>query len=65
MAPSLDPARLRAALGGPLPAQGTDAHTVIEQPAAAVEPALMNTAGPRYFGYVMSCCSSSCRRSST
>jgi glutamate/tyrosine decarboxylase-like PLP-dependent enzyme len=53
VAPSLNPARLRAALGGPLPAEGTDAHAVIEQLAAAVEPALMNTAGPRFFGYVI------------
>ncbi len=51
--PSVDPARLRAALGGPLPAEGTDAHEVIEQLVAAVEPALMTTAGPRYFGFVI------------
>jgi len=53
VAPSLDPARLRAALGGQLPEEGADAHAVIDELAAAVEPALMNTAGPRYFGYVI------------
>lgn len=53
VAPSVDPARLRAALGGPLPAEGTDAYAVIEQLAAAVEPALMTTVGPRYFGFVI------------
>jgi glutamate/tyrosine decarboxylase-like PLP-dependent enzyme len=53
VAPDPDPARLRAAIGGPLPAEGTDPQDVIDQLAAAVEPALMNTAGPRYFGYVI------------
>jgi glutamate/tyrosine decarboxylase-like PLP-dependent enzyme len=53
VAPSLDPDQLRTALGGPLPAEGTDSLAVIDQLAAAVEPALMNTAGPRYFGYVI------------
>ncbi|MGH2655232.1 MAG: pyridoxal phosphate-dependent decarboxylase family protein [Actinomycetota bacterium] len=53
VAPSLDLARLRAALGGQLREEGTDAHAVIDELAAAVEPALMNTTGPRYFGYVI------------
>lgn len=53
VASSLDPAELRAALGGPLPAEGIDAHAVVEQLAAGVEPALLATAGPRYFGYVI------------
>jgi len=53
VAPSLDLARLRAALGGQLHEEGTDAHAVIDELAAAVEPALMNTTGPRYFGYVI------------
>jgi glutamate/tyrosine decarboxylase-like PLP-dependent enzyme len=53
VAPSVDPAEVRQTLGGPLPEDGTDAHAVIEQLAAAVEPALVNTAGPRYFGYVI------------
>lgn len=53
VASSVDPAWLRTALGGPLPAEGTDAHAVIEQLVAAVEPALMTTVGPRYFGFVI------------
>jgi glutamate/tyrosine decarboxylase-like PLP-dependent enzyme len=53
VAPPVDPGRLRAALGGPLPAEGIGAHTVIEELVAAVEPALIATAGPRYFGFVM------------
>jgi glutamate/tyrosine decarboxylase-like PLP-dependent enzyme len=53
VAPPFDPAAVREALGGPLPDEGSDAGNVIEQLAAAVEPALVNTAGPRYFGYVI------------
>jgi glutamate/tyrosine decarboxylase-like PLP-dependent enzyme len=53
VAPSLDLARLRAALGGQLREEGIDAHAVIDELAAAVEPALVNTAGPRFFGYVI------------
>jgi glutamate/tyrosine decarboxylase-like PLP-dependent enzyme len=50
---SFEPSRIRAALGGPLPAEGADAGEVVEQLATAVEPGLMNTVGPRYFGYVI------------
>jgi glutamate/tyrosine decarboxylase-like PLP-dependent enzyme len=53
VAPSVDPARLIDALGGPLPAQGAGVRTVLEQLTAAVEPALMTTAGPRFFGFVV------------
>jgi glutamate/tyrosine decarboxylase-like PLP-dependent enzyme len=53
VAPSVDPVGLRAALGGPLPAEGTDAHAVIEQLVTAVEPGLVATVGPRYFGFVV------------
>jgi glutamate/tyrosine decarboxylase-like PLP-dependent enzyme len=53
VAPSVDLARLRAALGGPLPAEGTGARAVVEQLVAAVDPALVATAGPRYFGFVV------------
>jgi glutamate/tyrosine decarboxylase-like PLP-dependent enzyme len=53
VAPSVDIDRLRATLGGPLPAEGSDAHAVIEQLVAAVEPELTATAGPRYFGFVI------------
>jgi glutamate/tyrosine decarboxylase-like PLP-dependent enzyme len=51
--PSVDPVRLRAALGGPLPEEGTEAPAVIEHLAEAVEPALISTVGPRYFGFVI------------
>jgi glutamate/tyrosine decarboxylase-like PLP-dependent enzyme len=53
VAPSADPARLRAALGGPLPAEGDDPEEVVEQLAAVAEPALVATVGPRYFGFVV------------
>ena len=51
--PVADLEGLRAGLGGPLPAQGADAGTVLDELAAAVEPALMSSAGPRFFGFVV------------
>jgi glutamate/tyrosine decarboxylase-like PLP-dependent enzyme len=51
--PSVDLGRARESLGGPLPDEGLDASAVIDQLAAALEPALMTTVGPRYFGYVI------------
>jgi len=51
--PAVDAGDLRARLGGPLPADGADPDAVIEQLAAAVEPALTASAGPRYFGFVI------------
>jgi glutamate/tyrosine decarboxylase-like PLP-dependent enzyme len=53
VAPPADPTRLRTALGGRLPAEGADPHDVIEQLASAVEPELVATVGPRYFGFVV------------
>jgi glutamate/tyrosine decarboxylase-like PLP-dependent enzyme len=53
VAPPLDADRLRARLGGPLPAEGADPDAVIDQLDAAVEPALTASAGPRYFGFVI------------
>ena len=53
VAPAVDPARLREALGGPLPTAGADADAVIEQLADAIEPALTASAGPRFFGFVV------------
>jgi glutamate/tyrosine decarboxylase-like PLP-dependent enzyme len=53
VAPSVDPDEVRASIGGPLPAEGADARTVLEQLTTAVEPALMATAGPRFFGFVV------------
>jgi glutamate/tyrosine decarboxylase-like PLP-dependent enzyme len=40
------------ALRGPLPEQGEDAVAVVEALAAAAEPGLVASAGPRYFGFV-------------
>ena len=53
VAPVADLERLRAELGGPLPAEGVDAATVLDELAVAVEPALMSSAGPRFFGFVV------------
>jgi glutamate/tyrosine decarboxylase-like PLP-dependent enzyme len=53
VAPEVDHERLRAALGGPLPAEGASADDVIEQLAGAVEPALTASVGPRYYGFVV------------
>ena len=44
---------LRDALGGPLPVSGEDPLAVIEALARRVEPALVGSAGPRYFGFVV------------
>jgi glutamate/tyrosine decarboxylase-like PLP-dependent enzyme len=53
VAPPVDRDRLRAALGGPLPDRSADPGAVIEQLAAAVEPWLTASVGPRYFGFVV------------
>ena len=53
VAPPVDPDALRAALGGALPEEGAEPDAVIDQLVAAVEPALVATAGPRYFGFVV------------
>jgi glutamate/tyrosine decarboxylase-like PLP-dependent enzyme len=53
VAPPFDPSALHAALGGPLPEQGTGAGAVVDRLATAVEPALTATVGPRYFGFVV------------
>ncbi len=53
VAPSVDAARLRSLLGGPLAADGTNPHALLEQLAGAVDPALVATAGPRFFGFVV------------
>ena len=50
---STDAATLRARLTAPLPEQGTDALTVVEELAEAVEPGLIGSTGPRYFGFVI------------
>jgi glutamate/tyrosine decarboxylase-like PLP-dependent enzyme len=43
---------LRAAFGGPLPEHGSDPTEVVDALAAAAEPGLVATPGPRYFGFV-------------
>jgi len=48
----VDLARLRAALGGPLPDGPTDPLVVVDALAAAAEPGLVASAGPRFFGFV-------------
>ncbi len=53
VAPLVDPGHLRANLGGDLPDAGTAAAEVVKQLATAVEPALVATAGPRFFGFVV------------
>ena len=45
-------ADLLAALGGPLPAGGTDPVEVINQLATTADPGIIATIGPRYFGFV-------------
>jgi glutamate/tyrosine decarboxylase-like PLP-dependent enzyme len=44
---------LRAALGGSLPNEGADPVTVMERLARDVDPGLVASAGPRYFGFVI------------
>jgi glutamate/tyrosine decarboxylase-like PLP-dependent enzyme len=53
VAPPIDLEELSAGLGGPLPDEGEDAAAVIDRLVAAVEPGLVATAGPRYFGFVV------------
>jgi glutamate/tyrosine decarboxylase-like PLP-dependent enzyme len=49
----IDPAVLRERLGGPLPEDGEDPRRVLETLATNVEPGLVASAGPRYFGFVI------------
>jgi glutamate/tyrosine decarboxylase-like PLP-dependent enzyme len=53
VAPSVAPDQLRAAFGGALPEKGASATTVVDALVAAAEPALIGSAGPRYFGFVV------------
>jgi glutamate/tyrosine decarboxylase-like PLP-dependent enzyme len=50
--PSVSVEDIAAVLGGPLPEGPTDPIEVVEELARAVEPGVVATAGPRYFGYV-------------
>ncbi len=47
------PDALRAALGGDLPDRGDDPERVVARLARDVDPGLVATAGPRYFGFVI------------
>lgn len=49
----VDLTALRRAMGGPLPEHGAEARDVVEALAAAADPGLVGTAGPRYFGFVI------------
>ena len=49
----VDAAGVRARLATELPTGGTDPITVVEELAAAVDPGLVASAGPRYFGFVI------------
>src|SRR5574338_399244 len=40
-------------LGGPVPEDGMEPATVVEEMAAALDPGLVANAGPRYFGFVI------------
>jgi len=51
--PRADAEAIRARLGGPLPDEGMDATSVAEQLAEAVDPGLVASAGPRYYGFVV------------
>src|SRR5206468_11539439 len=51
--PTATTAEVAAELGGPLPRQGRAPVDVIDHLARAAEPGLANSAGPRYFGWVM------------
>jgi glutamate/tyrosine decarboxylase-like PLP-dependent enzyme len=51
--PRADAATVRRRLGGALPDDGEDPVRVVEDLAAAVEPGLVATTGPRYYGFVI------------
>jgi len=51
--PEIDPDAVRVAIGGRLPDGPTPAGEVVDQLVAAVEPAMVATTGPRYFGFVI------------
>ena len=48
-----DAATLAAQLGGPVPDVGEDPVAVIEEMARVLDPGLVASAGPRYFGFVV------------
>jgi len=50
--PPVDPDALRARLGGDLPAAGEDPVAVVDALVADLDPGIVASAGPRYFGFV-------------
>jgi glutamate/tyrosine decarboxylase-like PLP-dependent enzyme len=48
-----DSPAIRARLTAALPEKGTDAETVVSELAEAVDPGLVASAGPRYYGFVI------------
>jgi glutamate/tyrosine decarboxylase-like PLP-dependent enzyme len=52
VAPAVDVDSFRSAFGGPLPDKGAEAEIVIDELVEMVEPALVASAGPRFFGFV-------------
>jgi glutamate/tyrosine decarboxylase-like PLP-dependent enzyme len=48
-----DAASLAGQLGGPLPDEGQDPEAVVERMARILDPGLVASAGPRYFGFVV------------
>ena len=48
-----DAATLATQLGGPLPDDGLDPDAVVEEMARILDPGLVASAGPRYFGFVV------------
>jgi glutamate/tyrosine decarboxylase-like PLP-dependent enzyme len=53
VAVAIEPEAMRDRLGGPLPETGEAPEAVLEWLATAVDPGLVGSAGPRYFGFVM------------
>jgi glutamate/tyrosine decarboxylase-like PLP-dependent enzyme len=51
--PEVDLDAVRSAIGGRLPDDPSPADRVVDQLVAAVEPAMVATTGPRYFGFVV------------
>src|SRR6266511_4835062 len=49
----IDAAALAVQLGGPLPDDGEDPVAVVEEMARVLDPGLVASAGPRYFGFVV------------
>ena len=51
--PAVDLDEVRAVIGGPVPEHSTPAWDVVDQLITGVEPAVVATTGPRYFGFVI------------